>query len=70
MLHTLYGRSLAFDTSYFIEYFALDLIMTPNGQCTGVTALCMEDGSVHHIKAKNTVLATVRRGDMLYFTSL
>ncbi len=65
MLHTLYGRSLAFDTSYFIEYFALDLIMTPDGQCIGVTALCMEDGSIHHIKAKNTVLATVRRDSVL-----
>jgi succinate dehydrogenase/fumarate reductase flavoprotein subunit len=32
MLHTLYGRSLAFDTTYFIEYFALDLIMTDDGR--------------------------------------
>ena len=35
MLHTLYGRSLAFDTTYFIEYFALDLLMTDDGQCVG-----------------------------------
>jgi succinate dehydrogenase (ubiquinone) flavoprotein subunit len=58
MLHTLYGRSLAFDTTYFIEYFALDLIMTDDGQCAGITALNMEDGTVHRIHAKNTVLAT------------
>ncbi|CAM9122193.1 unnamed protein product [Chrysoparadoxa australica] len=58
MLHTLYGRSLAFDTTYFIEYFALDLLMSEDGQCVGVTALCMEDGSIHRFKAKNTVLAT------------
>merc|ERR1711959_669023 len=58
MLHTLYGRSLAFDTTYFIEYFALDLLMTSDGQCIGVIALNMEDGTIHRIKAKNTVLAT------------
>jgi len=58
MLHTLYGRSLAFDTTYFIEYFAMDLLMTEDGQCIGVIALNMEDGSIHRIRAKNTVLAT------------
>lgn len=58
MLHTLYGRSLAFDTTYFIEYFALDLMMNDAGECTGVTALNMEDGTIHRIQAKNTVLAT------------
>ena len=58
MLHTLYGRSLAFDTTYFIEYFAMDLLMNDDGECVGVMALNMEDGSIHRIKAKNTVLAT------------
>lgn len=59
MLHTLYGRSLAFDTTYFIEYFALDLLMSEDGEsCVGVIALNMEDGSIHRIRAKNTVLAT------------
>jgi succinate dehydrogenase/fumarate reductase flavoprotein subunit len=57
MLHTLYGRSLAFDTTYFIEYFALDLIMD-DGKCVGVMALNMEDGTIHRINATNTVLAT------------
>jgi len=58
MLHTLYGRSLAFDTTYFIEYFAMDLMMNEEGECVGVMALNMEDGSIHRIHAKNTVLAT------------
>mmetsp|Transcript_16746 Transcript_16746/g.21187 ORF Transcript_16746/g.21187 Transcript_16746/m.21187 type:complete len:638 (+) Transcript_16746:185-2098(+) len=58
MLHTLYGRSLAFDTTYFIEYFALDLLMSDEGECVGIMALNMEDGSIHRIHAKNTVLAT------------
>lgn len=57
MLHTLYGRSLAFDTTYFIEYFALDLIMR-DGECIGVVCMNMEDGTIHRMKAKNTVLAT------------
>jgi succinate dehydrogenase (ubiquinone) flavoprotein subunit len=57
MLHTLYGRSLAYDTNYFIEYLALDLLMQ-NDECIGVLALCMEDGSLHKIRAKNTILAT------------
>ena len=58
MLHTLYGRSLAFDTSYFIEYFALDLIMNDAGECVGIMAINMEDGTLHRMNAKNTVLAT------------
>jgi len=58
MLHTLYGRSLAFDTTYFIEYFAMDLMMSEEGECIGVVAMNMEDGSIHRIHAKNTVLAT------------
>uniref|UniRef100_A0A8B8ARW2 Succinate dehydrogenase [ubiquinone] flavoprotein subunit, mitochondrial n=1 Tax=Crassostrea virginica TaxID=6565 RepID=A0A8B8ARW2_CRAVI len=57
LLHTLYGRSLKYDTAYFIEYFALDLIME-DGECRGVTALCLEDGTIHRFKSKNTVLAT------------
>lgn len=58
MLHTLYGRSLAFDTTYFIEYFCLDLLMSDDGtECVGVICLNMEDGTIHRIRAKNTVLA-------------
>jgi succinate dehydrogenase (ubiquinone) flavoprotein subunit len=58
LLHTLYGRSLGFDCNFFIEYFALDLIMNDSNACVGVMALDMEDGSIHRFKAKNTVLAT------------
>ncbi|XP_005104791.1 succinate dehydrogenase [ubiquinone] flavoprotein subunit, mitochondrial [Aplysia californica] len=57
LLHTLYGRSLKYDTNYFIEYFALDLIMQ-DGECRGVTALCLEDGSIHRFHCKNTIIAT------------
>uniref|UniRef100_A0A8C7HV79 Succinate dehydrogenase [ubiquinone] flavoprotein subunit, mitochondrial n=1 Tax=Oncorhynchus kisutch TaxID=8019 RepID=A0A8C7HV79_ONCKI len=57
LLHTLYGRSLRYDTSYFVEYFALDLLME-DGECRGVIALCMEDGSIHRFRSNNTVIAT------------
>eukprot|EP01135_Chromosphaera_perkinsii_P010189 Nk52_evm55s2039 gene=Nk52_evmTU55s2039 len=57
LLHTLYGRSLAYDTNYFIECFALDLLME-NGACNGVIAFNMEDGILHRIRANNTILAT------------
>lgn len=57
MLHTLYGRSLAFDTTFFIEYFGLDLLMK-EGACVGLTAMNMEDGSYHVFHAKNTIIAT------------
>lgn len=57
MLHTLYGQSLAHDTEFFIEYFATDLLMH-EGKCVGVMAFCMEDGTWHRFRAKNTVLAT------------
>lgn len=57
MLHTLYGNALKHNTVFFIEYFALDLLMH-NGQCHGVMALCMEDGSFHKFRAHQTILAT------------
>ena len=50
-------QSLYYDTDYFIEYLALDLIME-NGQCKGVMALSLEDGNIHRFAANNTVLAT------------
>ncbi|MET4897141.1 succinate dehydrogenase flavoprotein subunit [Sphingomonadaceae bacterium jetA1] len=58
MLHALYQQSLKYDADFFIEYFALDLIMDEQGQCRGVIALCMEDGSIHRFRAHNVVLAT------------
>lgn len=57
MLHTLYGQSLKHDTNFFIEYLALDLLMV-DGACAGVLCLSMEDGTLHRIFARNTVLAT------------
>ncbi|GAN07792.1 succinate dehydrogenase [Mucor ambiguus] len=57
ILHTLYGQSLRHDTNYFIEYFALDLIME-DGECKGVIALNMEDGTLHRFRSHKTVLAT------------
>ncbi|KAF9348739.1 succinate dehydrogenase flavoprotein subunit [Mortierella sp. AD094] len=57
ILHTLYGQSLRHNTNYFIEYFAMDLIME-NGECRGVIALNMEDGTLHRFRAHKTVLAT------------
>lgn len=57
MLHTLYGQSLRHNTEFFIEYFALDLLME-DGECRGVLALCMEDGKIHRFRAQRTILAT------------
>ncbi|KAF2107356.1 succinate dehydrogenase flavo protein subunit [Lophiotrema nucula] len=57
MLHTLYGQSLKEGVQFFIEYFALDLMMV-DGKCVGITAMSMEDGTLHRIFARNTVLAT------------
>eukprot|EP00922_Rhytidocystis_sp_ex-Travisia-forbesii_P035185 GHVS01052233.1.p1 GENE.GHVS01052233.1~~GHVS01052233.1.p1 ORF type:complete len:617 (+),score=93.71 GHVS01052233.1:231-1853(+) len=59
MLHTLYGQALAHDCVFFVEYFGLDLLIDPTtGDCQGIMALCMEDGSIHRMKAHHTVLAT------------
>jgi succinate dehydrogenase / fumarate reductase, flavoprotein subunit len=57
MLHALYQQSLKYDADFFIEYFALDLIME-GGECRGVIALCMEDGSIHRFRSQSVVLAT------------
>lgn len=58
MLHTLYGQSLRHSAEFFVEYFALDLIMDDEGACRGVIAMNMEDGSVHRFRSKRTILAT------------
>lgn len=57
ILHTLYGQSLKNNAEFFIEYFAIDLIMT-DGKCTGVVAWKLDDGTIHVFNAKMTVLAT------------
>ena len=68
MLHALYQQSLKYDADFFIEYFALDLIMDEAGACRGVVALCLEDGSVHRFRAHAVVLATGGYG-RIYFTA-
>ncbi|MFZ4608124.1 MAG: succinate dehydrogenase flavoprotein subunit, partial [Caulobacter sp.] len=57
MLHTMYGQALSKEVEFFIEYFALDLIME-DGVCLGVTAWKLDDGTVHRFQAQKTVLAT------------
>ncbi len=58
ILHTLYQQSLKHEVEFFVEYFALDLIMDEEGACRGVMAWCLEDGSMHRFRAQTVVLAT------------
>jgi succinate dehydrogenase / fumarate reductase flavoprotein subunit len=58
ILHTLYQQSLKHDVEFFVEYFALDLLMDEEGACRGVIAWCLEDGTIHRFRAQMTVLAT------------
>ncbi|WP_022949592.1 succinate dehydrogenase flavoprotein subunit [Methylohalobius crimeensis] len=58
ILHTLYQQSLKHQAEFFIEYFALDLVMDEQGVCRGVLAWCLEDGSLHLFRAHVTLLAT------------
>ena len=57
ILHTLYGQSLRHSAQFFVEYFALDLIIE-DGRCTGVVAWNLDDGTIHRFSAKMVVLAT------------
>jgi len=57
ILHTLYGQALRHNCEFFVEYFVLDLIMEA-GECRGVIAYCLEDGSIHRFRARSTILAT------------
>ena len=57
ILHTLYGQSLKNNAEFYIEYFAIDLIIT-DGACTGVVAWKLDDGTIHVFNAKMVVLAT------------
>ncbi len=58
ILHTLYGQALRNKTEFFIEYFAIDLIMDAEGRCQGVVCLKMDDGTIHRFKAAQIILAT------------
>jgi succinate dehydrogenase / fumarate reductase flavoprotein subunit len=57
MLHTLYQQALRHEAQFFIEYFAVDLIME-NGECRGVVAINMSDGTLHRFLGHQTILAT------------
>jgi succinate dehydrogenase / fumarate reductase flavoprotein subunit len=58
MLHTLYGQALRHDTQFFVEYFAIDLIVDGEGAVRGVTCLKLDDGAIHRFRAALTILAT------------
>lgn len=58
ILHTLYQQCLKHQSEFFVEYFALDLIMDEQGRCRGVMALCLDDGTLHRFQAHTVVLAT------------
>ncbi|MEO0400648.1 MAG: succinate dehydrogenase flavoprotein subunit [Pseudomonadota bacterium] len=58
ILHTLYGQSVKKNAEFFIEYFALDLIMSEDGQCQGIMAWKLDDGTIHRFAAKMVILAT------------
>jgi succinate dehydrogenase / fumarate reductase flavoprotein subunit len=58
ILHTLYGQSVKNNAEFFIEYFALDLIMNDEGECTGIIAWKLDDGTLHRFHAKMVILAT------------
>jgi len=57
MLHTMYGQSLRHSAEFFIEYFAIDLLMD-GGACRGVVAISLDDGTIHRFRAHKTIIAT------------
>jgi succinate dehydrogenase / fumarate reductase flavoprotein subunit len=58
MLHTMYGQALRHAAEFYIEYFAIDLIMDEEGRCRGVVAIKLDDGTIHRFRANMTILAT------------
>jgi succinate dehydrogenase / fumarate reductase flavoprotein subunit len=58
MLHTLYQQSIRHHAEFFVEYFAIDLIMDQSGECRGVVALDLAEGTLHRFRAQSTILAT------------
>lgn len=58
ILHTLYTQALKHKAEFFIEYFALDLIMSDEGECVGVMAINLDDGTIHRFRGHQTILAT------------
>jgi succinate dehydrogenase / fumarate reductase flavoprotein subunit len=58
MLHTMYGQAVRHTAEFFVEYFAIDLLMDADGACRGVLALKLDDGTLHRFRAQTTILAT------------
>src|SRR6266446_9627622 len=58
MLHTMYGQALRHAAEFFIEFFAIDVIVDEEGRCRGVVAIKLDDGSIHRFSAHMTILAT------------
>ncbi|MFT7222138.1 MAG: succinate dehydrogenase / fumarate reductase flavoprotein subunit, partial [Candidatus Azotimanducaceae bacterium] len=69
LLHTLYQGNLRAGSVFFSEWFAVDLVKNANGAVVGVTAICMETGETHYIKARATVLATGGAGRIYQSTT-
>ena len=65
ILHTLYGQALKHNTEFFIEYFALDLLMK-NGECKGLIAWNLNDGTIHRFRSHITIIATGGYGKVYY----
>ena len=65
ILHTLYGQALKHKTEFFIEYFALDLLMK-DGECKGLIAWNLNDGTIHRFRAHTTIIATGGYGKVYY----
>ncbi|GIS66842.1 MAG: hypothetical protein CM1200mP5_6260 [Candidatus Pelagibacterales bacterium] len=65
ILHTLYGQALKHNTEFFIEYFALDLLMKDGG-CKGVIAWNLDDGTIHRFRSHMTIIATGGYGKIYY----
>ncbi len=65
ILHTMYGQALKHNTKFFIEYFALDLLMK-NGECKGLIAWNLNDGTIHRFRSHITIIATGGYGKTYY----
>ena len=65
ILHTLYGQALKHKTEFFIEYFVLDLLMS-NGECKGILAWNLNEGTIHRFRSHITILATGGYGKIYY----
>ena len=69
LLHTLYQQALKHNVEFFIEYFVLDLVMDKDGNCKGVVAWCLEDGSIHRFLSHQTILATGGYGRAFFLST-